>query len=68
MKSTWKFILTLTVGLTVVLAIMMTAFSLPAVNSGINNVPIGLLTPNQESYAKLAKPMIHACSKSLLHN
>lgn len=56
-KSTWKFILTLTVGLTVVLAIMMTAFSLPAVNSGINNVPIGLLTPNQESYAKLAKPL-----------
>ncbi|GMA68951.1 hypothetical protein GCM10025879_01970 [Leuconostoc litchii] len=57
MKSTWKFILTLTIGLTAILAIMMTAFSLPAVNSGINQVPIGIITTSDEAYEKLAKPL-----------
>lgn len=57
MKSTWKYILTLTIGLTAVLGIMMTAFSLPAVNSGINKVPIGIVATNDEVYQKLAKPL-----------
>lgn len=56
-KSTWRFILTLTIGLTAVLAIMMTAFSLPAVNSGINNVPIGIIATNDETFQKMAKPL-----------
>lgn len=57
MKSSYKFILGLAVGLTVVLGIMMTAFSLPAVKSGINNVPIGVVAPNDATYDKLAKPL-----------
>ncbi|GAO99802.1 ABC transporter permease [Fructobacillus ficulneus] len=57
MKSSYKFILGLALGLTVVLGIMMTAFSLPAVKSGINNVPIGLVAPNEATYDKLAKPL-----------
>lgn len=57
MKSTWKFILTLTIGLTAILGIMMTAFSLPAVNSGINKVPIGIVVTNDEVYQRLAKPL-----------
>lgn len=56
MKS-WKSILMLTIGLTAILAIMMVAFSLPAVNSGINDVPIGVVTPNKEAYQKIAKPL-----------
>ncbi|MFC4761014.1 ABC transporter permease [Fructobacillus durionis] len=55
--STPKFILTLAVGLTVVLSIMMTAFATPAVNSGVNNVPIGIVTTNEEVYQKMAKPL-----------
>ncbi|CAK8054604.1 ABC transporter permease [Eupransor demetentiae] len=57
MKSSYKFILTLVVGLTVILGIMMTAFSLPAVNSGVHNVPIGVVTEDKATYDKLAKPL-----------
>ncbi|MDF7627339.1 ABC transporter permease [Lactobacillaceae bacterium L1_55_11] len=57
MKSTWKFILGLVVGLTALLAVLMTAFSLPAVNSGVHQVPIALVTSDQATYDKLAKPL-----------
>ncbi|MCK8627731.1 ABC transporter permease [Fructobacillus cardui] len=57
MKSSNKLILGLALGLTVVLGIMMTAFSLPAVKSGINNVPIGVVAQNDATYEKLAKPL-----------
>ncbi|MCD2158988.1 ABC transporter permease [Fructobacillus sp. M1-13] len=55
--STPKFILTLAIGLTAVLSIMMTAFATPAVNSGIHNVPIGIVTKNDDMYQKMAKPL-----------
>ncbi|MCO0831891.1 ABC transporter permease [Fructobacillus sp. W13] len=55
--SSPKFILSLAVGLTVVLGIMMTAFSLPAVKSGVHNVPIGIVTTNDQAYQKMAKPL-----------
>ncbi|USS92520.1 ABC transporter permease [Fructobacillus americanaquae] len=57
MKSSNKLILSLVFGLTIVLGIMMTAFSLPAVKSGINNVPIGVVAQNDATYEKLAKPL-----------
>lgn len=57
MKSSWKFILGLTVALTAILSIMMTAFSMPAVNSGIHQVPIGLIAPDDATYQKLATPL-----------
>ncbi|CAK1250006.1 Uncharacterized membrane protein YhgE [Fructobacillus fructosus] len=55
--SSPKFILTLAVGLTVVLGIMMTTFSLPAVNSGVNNVPVGVVTTDKAVYDKFATPL-----------
>ena len=55
--SSPKFILTLAVGLTVVLGIMMTAFSLPAVNSGVNDVPVGVVTTDKTVYNKFATPL-----------
>lgn len=55
--SSPKFILTLAVGLTVILGIMMTAFSLPAVNSGVNNVPVGVVTTDKAVYDKFATPL-----------
>ncbi|MBS9338524.1 ABC transporter permease [Fructobacillus sp. M2-14] len=55
--STPKFILTLAVGLTAILGIMMAAFATPAVKSGIHNVPIGIVTTNDQAYQKLAQPL-----------
>ncbi|CAH1852161.1 ABC transporter permease [Convivina praedatoris] len=57
MKSSWKFILGLTIALTAVLSIMMTAFSVPAVNSGVHQVPIGLITPDDPTYQKVSEPL-----------
>nr|WP_301410513.1 hypothetical protein [Lactococcus sp.] len=41
MKSPWQFVLSVVVGLTAILAIMMAAFSLPAVHSGITKSRLG---------------------------
>ncbi|MDF7637647.1 ABC transporter permease [Leuconostocaceae bacterium ESL0958] len=57
MRSSYKMITALVVGLTVILAIMMTAFSLPAVKSGVNNVPVGLVAENKQTNDKLSKAL-----------
>ena len=54
MKSTWRFILSLVVILTAILAIMMAAFALPAVHSGIHKVPIGMIEKDDVTYEKLS--------------
>lgn len=56
MKSTWKPISILIVTLTVILGIMMAAFSLPAVHSGINDLPIGIISSNS-NYKSISKPL-----------
>lgn len=53
MRSTWRFILSLVVILTAILAIMMAAFALPAVHSGIHQVPIGVIARDDATYQKL---------------
>lgn len=57
MKSSPKFILLLVLGLTAVLGIMMAAFSLPAVNSGIHNVPIGIVSNSEQMNQKVTNTL-----------
>ncbi|MDI6666724.1 ABC transporter permease [Leuconostoc falkenbergense] len=57
MKSTGRFILLVVGILTLVLAMMMTAFSLPAVHSGVHQVPIALLAPNDQVFDNVAKQL-----------
>lgn len=57
MKSTWRFILSLVVILTAILAIMMAAFALPAVHSGIHQVPIGVIVKDETTYQKLSNSL-----------
>src|SRR5574339_35117 len=57
MKSPWQFVLSVVVGLTAILAIMMAAFSLPAVHSGINQIPIGLVATTDTMYQKVRVPL-----------
>ncbi|MDN6118821.1 MAG: ABC transporter permease [Lactococcus sp.] len=57
MKSPWQFVLSVVVGLTAILAIMMAAFSLPAVHSGINQIPIGIVATTDATYQKVRVPL-----------
>lgn len=57
MKSTWRFILSLVVILTAILAIMMAAFALPAVHSGVHQVPIGIIEKNDAIYDKISQSL-----------